>query len=109
DDGVTSPNKRFVGADASLLFDASGNPAVAYQDSSNIDLIYARKTATSTAWSTEVLYGGPMSMELMGTASGFYISQGRRNNTAYISNVDVDFSEEGALLLNLTVLSKDLN
>ena len=109
DDGVTSPNKRFVGADASLVFDANGNPAVAYQDSSNIDLIYARKTATSTTWSTEVLYGGPMSMELMGTASGFYISQGRRDNTAYISNVDVDFSEEGALLLNLTVLSKDLN
>ena len=38
-----------------------------------------------------------MSMELMGTASGFYISQGRRDNTAYISNVDVDFTDEGAL------------
>jgi hypothetical protein len=108
DNGITAPQQRIVGADASLLFDSAGLPAVAYQDPSNIDLLYARKTLTSTTWNVEVIYGGAPDAMTKGMASGFYVSQARRDNTVYISNVDIDFTEDGELLLDLKLLLKNL-
>jgi hypothetical protein len=108
DNGITAPDQRIVGADASLIFDATGQPAVAYQDPTNIDLLYARRTTTSTAWNIELLHGGPAAGMMTGMASGFYVSQTRRDNTAFICNVDVDFTAEGELLLELNLLSKSL-
>jgi hypothetical protein len=115
DNGVSAPDIRMVGPDASLLFDSNGNPAIAYQDPTNIDLLYARRTGSPPMWSTEVLKGGvpgagTMMMGMMpkGTASGFYASQKRLDTKAYVSNVDVSFDVEGNLLLKLTVVLKDL-
>jgi hypothetical protein len=108
DRGVTPPDLRLVGADASLVFDELGQPAIAYQDPTNIDLLYARRLTSPPEWLTEVLHGAPPPGMDKGTASGFYASQKRDGITAYISNVDVTFDEEGNLILDLSVLKKDL-
>jgi len=108
DDGINASEQRIVGADASLIFDETGQPAVAYQDPTNIDLMYARRTTTSTAWNVELLYGAMPDAMMKGMASGFYVSQTRHENTAFISNVDIDFTPEGELLLQLKILSKSL-
>lgn len=108
DNGVSPPDLRLVGADASLILDQNGNPAVAYQDPTNLDLLYARRTGNPGIWSTEVLRGAaPPGME-KGTASGFYASQKRVDGKAFIANVDVTFDGEGNLILDLMVLLKEL-
>jgi hypothetical protein len=110
DNGVTPPDLRLVGADASLIFDESGRPAVAYQDPTNIDLLYARRLSPGT-WSTEQLRGGPTpgSMTMDGKASGFYVDQTRRAADAFISSVDVSFTPEGDLLLDVVITPKRLD
>ena len=107
DSGLTPPNVRVVGADASLLFDAAGRPAIAYQDGTNLDLLYARRLGTT--WSTEVLRGSaPVGVE-RGLASGFYTAQTLRGNTAFVATLDITFDPEGELLLNLVVVPKSLD
>jgi hypothetical protein len=106
DNGVTPPNLRMVGADASLIFDDMGRAAIAYQDPTNIDLIYARRLGTPPMWSTEIVKGDPAPGATRGTASGFYVSQARRGSTAFIASVDVGFTTEGDLTLKLGVLPK---
>ncbi len=106
DDGVSPPNLRLVGADASLIFDSGGRPAIAYQDPTNIDLLYARRMGTPGMWTAEVVTGGPPPGMDMGMAAGFYVSQARRGDTAYISTVEVDFNEAGDLLLDLQVRTR---
>jgi hypothetical protein len=111
DNGVTAPDIRLVGPDASLIYDAGGRPAIAYQDPTEIDLLYARRTGSPPLWSTEVLRGGPPMMSMMGMkgmASGFYASQRRLDMKAYISNVDTTFDMQGNLVLKLSVVTKDL-
>ncbi|MCK6547911.1 hypothetical protein L6R52_18815 [Myxococcota bacterium] len=108
DTGVTPPDLRAVGADASLVYDASGFPAVTYQDPTNIDLLYARRSGNPAMWSTEVLRGAPPPGSRVGTAAGFYASQKRDADKVFITNVDVDFDQEGNLLLDLVVLVKEL-
>jgi hypothetical protein len=106
DNGVSPPDLRLVGPDASLIFDQNGNPAVAYQDPTNLDLLYARRIGNM--WSTEVLRGAPPPGMDKGTASGFYASQKREDMRAFIANVDVTFDGEGKLVLQLMVMIKDL-
>jgi hypothetical protein len=108
DDGVTPPDLRFVGADASLAFDANDLPAIAYQDPTNIDLLYARRTGSPPMWWSEVLAGAAPVGADRGTASGFYASQVRRADRAYVSNTDVSFDGESNLLLDLSVLVHEL-
>lgn len=108
DNGVTPPNLRLVGADASLIFDANGDPAIAYQDPTEIDLLYARRTGSPAMWWSEVLRGQPAGGATTGLASGFYASQARRGDQAFISNVDVTFDTESNLLLELMVVVKPL-
>lgn len=108
DTGVTPPDLRLVGADASLVFDASGQPAIAYQDPTNLDLLYARRSGNPALWSTEVLRGAPPPGSDKGMASGFYSSQRREGSRAFISNVDVTFDPEGNLILDLSVLTREL-
>lgn len=108
DDGVTPPDLRLVGADASLLFDEAGRPAIAYQDPTNLDLLYARRTSAG-AWSTEVLRGGRPSGMTRGTASGFYVDQIRRGAEAFVGSVDVTFTPEGDLRLSVSVVKKRLD
>lgn len=107
DDGVTPPNLRFVGADASLLFDEQGTAAIAYHDPTNIDLLYARRIGGQ--WTTEALRGDLRPGQTEGTAAGFAVTQARKGTTAYIASVDVDFNEAGDLLLTLGVLTKLLD
>ncbi len=107
DDGVTPPNLRFVGADASLVFDDGGKPAIAYHDPTNIDLLYARRIGGT--WTTEAMRGDVQPGQMEGTAAGFAVTQARRNNTAYVASVDVDFNEAGDLLLTLGVQTKLLD
>jgi hypothetical protein len=110
DNGVTAPDIRMVGPDASLIYDANGSPAIAYQDPTLIDLLYARRLGAPPMWSTEVLRGGPMmGMMSTGMASGFYASQKRLDTKAYVSNVDATFDTEGNLVLTLSVVIKTLN
>lgn len=104
DDGITPPDLRLVGADASLSFDAQGQPAIAYQDPTLIDLLYARRTGSPAMWSSEILRGAPDASGSDGMASGFYAAQVIRDGRAYISNVDVTFDEESNLILDLSVL-----
>lgn len=108
DDGVTPPDLRLVGADNSLIFDSAGNPAIAYQDPTNIDLLYARRMGNPGIWSTEVLRGAPPAGQEKGLASGFYASQKRIDNKAFIANVDVSFDPEGNLLLDLIIVVKEI-
>lgn len=96
DDGVSPPDLRMVGADASLVFDGAGQPTVAYQDGTRLDLVYARRTGTPALWSTERLRGG-------NGASGFYASQAQRNGQAFVASVAVGFDAESNLQLELTV------
>jgi hypothetical protein len=109
DNGVTPPNIRMVGADASLIFDDSDRPAIAYQDPTNIEVLYARRLGMPAMWSTEVLRGAPAPGATRGTASGFYTSQVRRGMTAYIASVDVTFTPDDELKLTLGVISKPLD
>lgn len=109
DDGIAPPNLRMVGADASLVFDNQGRPAIAYQDPTEIDVVYARRLGTPPMWNTEVIYGDAPPGAMVGVAAGFYVSQGRRAETAYISNVDVSFTEDGERTLDLRVLTKLLD
>lgn len=106
DTGLTPPNIRVVGADAALVFDAAGNPAVAYQDATNLDLLYARRLGTT--WSTEVLRGAAPNATTRGLASGFYTAQALRGNTAFVTTLDITFNPEGELVLNLVVVPKNL-
>lgn len=101
DDGVSPPDLRLVGADASLVFDAQGNPTIAYQDPTLIDLVYARRTGDPAMWNIEMLRGTDR-------ASGFYASQAILGSSAYVASVDVSFDEESRLLLDLTVMVKSL-
>lgn len=101
DDGVSPPDLRFVGADADLVFDAQGEPTIAYQDPTFIDLIYARRFAG--VWSTEVVRGSTTAI-----SSGFYATQAHRGSTAFVGGVDVDFDAEGVLQLRLVVTAKSL-
>jgi hypothetical protein len=109
DNGLAPNNPRMVGADASLLFDDMGHPAIAYQDPTNIDLLYARKIGSPPMWSVEVLRGAPPPGGMMGTASGFYATQARNGGTAYIGSVDVGFTADDTLDLILSVLVKMLD
>lgn len=108
DNGVTPPDLRLVGADASLIYDEMGQPTIAYQDPTNLDLLYARRTGSPALWSTEVLRGRPPTGTVLGKASGFYASQKRLGPTAYVSNVDITFDAESNLVLELSVLLKSL-
>jgi hypothetical protein len=108
DDGITPPDLRLVGADASLLFDQNGDPAIAYQDPTLIDLLYARRTGAPPAWWSEVLKGDPPSGGEDGTASGFYAAQIRIDDNAVITNTDVSFDAESNLILDLSVLVHEL-
>jgi hypothetical protein len=108
DDGISPPDLRLVGADASLLFDQNGDPAIAYQDPTLIDLLYARRTGSPPAWWSEVLKGDPEQGMEDGTASGFYAAQVRVDDRALICNTDVSFDEESNLLLDLSVVVHEL-
>lgn len=108
DDGVSPPDLRMVGADASLLFDASGSPAIAYQDPTLVDLVYARRIGSPPMWSIETLRGAPPAGSDVGTAAGFYAAQARVDSNAYVCSVDIGFSEDSDLLLDLTVTVKSL-
>ena len=103
DDGVTPPTLRMVGADADLLFDPAGRPAIAYQDPTQIDLLYARRVGDPPMWTQEVLRGAPAAGASMGTAAGFYACQDRRGDRAFVGSVDVTFDEQDALRLDLIV------
>ncbi len=102
DDGVSPPDLRFVGADADLVFDSRGEPTIAYQDPTFIDLLFARRV--EGVWSTELVRGGSSTA----LSSGFYAAQAQRGTTAFIGGVDVDFNAEGDLLLNLVIVPKSL-
>lgn len=106
DSGLTPPNIRVVGADASLIFDGAGQPALAYQDGTNLDLLYARRLGNT--WSTEVLRGAVPTGAERGLASGFYTAQALRGNTAFVTTLDITFNPEGELVLNLVVVPKNL-
>lgn len=108
DDGVSPPDLRMVGADAALIFDANGNPAIAYQDPTLLDLVYARRTGNPAMWSSETIRGGVPAGGDEGTASGFYAGQSRVGSDAYVCSVDIDFETNGDLLLNLSVIVKSL-
>lgn len=101
DDGVSPPDLRMVGADASLVFDPSDAPAVAYQDGSNLDLMYARRVGDT--WRTEILRGGAAPGQTMGAAAGFYASQARVDGAAFVCSVAVGFDEASNLQLELSV------
>lgn len=109
DDGVTPPNLRLVGADASLVFDDAGAPAIAYQDPTNIDLLYARRLGAPPMWSLEVLRGGPPAGSMRGSASGFYVDQSKAGTSALVTSVDVDFTEDGDVVLDVIVTPKRLD
>lgn len=109
DDGITPPDLRMVGADASLVFDAASNPAIAYQDPTNIDLLYARRLGDPPMWSNQVLRGDPPPGATQGTAAGFYACQARRGDRAFVAGVDVSFDEASNLLLDLEVEVRPLD
>ncbi|MEL7372387.1 MAG: hypothetical protein AAFN74_25915 [Myxococcota bacterium] len=96
DDGVSPPDLRFVGADADLVFDERGEPSIAYQDPTLIDLLYARRIGGS--WSTEIVRGSTTAI-----SSGFYAAQAQRGDTAFVGGVDVSFDTEGTLLRRLVI------
>lgn len=108
DDGLMPPDLNMVGADASLVFDAFGNPAIAYQDPSAIDLVYARRLGNPPMWSHETMRGAPQG-GAAGTAAGFYACQARRGDRAFVGAVDVTFDEESNLLLDLRVETRPLD
>ncbi|MFO0727283.1 MAG: hypothetical protein U1E65_26120 [Myxococcota bacterium] len=105
DNGVTPPDVRLTGADAALVFDDAGNPAVAYQDPTNINLVYARRIGSPPAWTTQVLRGDPGAGMSRGTAAGFYVDLVKKGTEGWASSVDVTFTPEGDLRLNV-VLTK---
>jgi hypothetical protein len=109
DDGVTPPDLRMVGADASLVFDPAGRPAIAYQDGTRLDLVYARRTGSPPMWSTRVVRGAPPSANAMGTAAGFYATQDVAGGRAHVASVAVGFDPESNLQLELTVDPVDLD
>lgn len=108
DNGVMPPDLRMVGHDASLIFDEAGRPAIAYQDPTHIDLLYARRLGAPAMWSTEVMRGAPPPGRSEGKASGFYAAQKRSGSKAFVSNVDVGFDTSGELRLTLSVIVRDL-
>lgn len=108
DDGITPPDLRLVGADASLIFDQNDMPAIAYQDPTFIDLLYARRTGSPPMWWSEILEGAPPAGAEQGTAAGFYTAQCRLQDRAFITNTDVSFDEESNLLLDLSITVQDL-
>ncbi len=105
DNGVTPPDVRLTGADAALVFDDAGNPAVAYQDPTNIDLVYARRIGAPAVWTTQVIRGGPGMSMMRGTAAGFYVDLVKKGTEGWTSSVDVTFTPEGDLRLGV-VLTK---
>jgi hypothetical protein len=108
DNGVTPPDVRLVGADASLVYDAGGSAAIAYQDPTTLDLVYARRLGTPPRWTTEVLRGGAGS-SMMGFAAGFYVAQSRRDARGWIVSVDVGFTPDGDLRLTPVITQKTLD
>ena len=101
DNGVSPPDLRFVGADADLVFSSSGQPTIAYQDPTLIDLLFARRDGDT--WRTEVVRGSTG-----GLSTGFYASQAHRGSTAFVGGVDVDFTEDGDLRLQLVIIPRPL-
>ncbi len=95
DDGVSPPDLRFVGADADLVFDPTGEPTIAYQDPTSIDLLFALRR--QGIWSTEVIRG-----QTPATASGFYATQAHRGTTAFIGGVDLSLDHDLQLQLIVT-------
>lgn len=108
DDGLMPPDLNMVGADNSLVFDSFGNPAIAYQDPTNIDLIYARRLGSPAMWSHEAMRGDARGGQ-PGGAAGFYACQARRGDKAFVGAVDVTFDEESNLQLNLSVEVRPLD
>ncbi len=102
DDGLMPPDLNMVGADASLVFDSFGNPAIAYQDPTNIDLVYARRLGSPAMWSHEAMRGNAQGGQ-PGTAAGFYACQARRGDKTFVGAVDVSFDDESNLVLDLSV------
>ncbi|MEM7677731.1 MAG: hypothetical protein AAF449_17175 [Myxococcota bacterium] len=96
DDGVSPPDLRFVGADADLAFDQRGEPSIAYQDPTLIDLLYARRIGD--IWSTEIVRGSTTAI-----SSGFYAAQAQRGGTAFVGGVDVSFDVDSVLTRRLVI------
>lgn len=100
DDGVSPPDLRMIGADASLLFDASGQPSVAYQDATRLDLMWARRSGPGT-WSPIAIRGAAANPSE--AAAGFYATQDYAAGRTFIGSVAVGFDAEANLQLRLTV------
>lgn len=100
DDGVSAPDLRMVGADASLLFDEAGQPSVAYQDATRLDLLWARRSGVPGRWSVTRLRGAAESER---AAAGFYATQDRAGGRTYVGSVAVTFDADANLQLELTV------
>ncbi len=103
DDGVSPPDLRMVGADASLLFTPTGDPAIAYQDGTRLTLMYARRSGSPARWRTEPIRGAAPASGGSGTAAGFYATQARTGAQAFVGSVAVAFDERSNLRLELTV------
>lgn len=96
DDGISPPDLRMVGADASLVYDRQGQPTIAYQDGTQLDLLFARRSGSPAMWSTERVRGRD-------GAAGFYATQAHRDGRAYVGSVAVGFDSASELELELSV------
>lgn len=108
DDGISPPDLRLVGADASLIFAPDGEPVIAYQDPTLIDLLIARRSGSPALWNIDTLRGAPPPGQDKGSASGFYAAQAQRDASTFICSVDVTFDVESNLVLDLVVLRQSL-
>ena len=80
----------------------NGEPTIAYQDPTFIDLLFARRV--EGVWSTEVLRGTVRP----GSRAASIATQAQRGSTAFVGGVDVDFTTEGDLRLELVIVPKTL-
>ena len=101
DDGATAPDLRLVGADAALVFDPAGQPAIAYQDATRLDLRYARRRPDGS-WGKDLLRGDGAARD-DGLAAGFYATQAVVDDRAWVGSVTVGFDADRNLQLFLTV------
>jgi hypothetical protein len=84
DTGLAGPGtKDFVGADASLAFTAQGIPLIAYHDSSQNDLRYARRISQGS-WSIDTV--------LSQGAHGFFADMAIDNGSAHIVSLQFNFT-----------------